>query len=155
MQVSKIIRAITVTVAISFLTLAALPAAYAQAAEARIEAKTDPCSSSPKSSVPFFIDNGNFHQVIAGAPGKRIFVCNVVFSGSASQGFNITFAGSNSACNAGFTFLGSLFTTNDAVIAAGGGSSTQFTAPMDNAFCIELGGVTPLRASGWVSYVHR
>jgi hypothetical protein len=79
----------------------------------------------------------------------------VVFSGSASSGFNINFAGSSAGCNSGFTFLGSLFANNDTVVSTGGGTSTQFTVPASGSFCIELGGATPVQSSGWVVYVQR
>lgn len=115
----------------------------------------DPCNLAVKSSTQFFINTGNFQQVIAGVPNKQIFVCSMVFSGSASQGFNISFAGSASSCSSGFTVLGVLRMNNDTVVSAGGGSSTQFTVPANNSFCIELGGVTPLEAEGWVTYVQR
>jgi hypothetical protein len=119
----------------------------------------DPCALAVKSSTPFSINTGGFQQVIAGVTAKRIFVCNVVFSGSSGNTtakFNISFAGGSSGCSSGFTQLGGLFTNNNAVVSAGGGSSTQFTVPVNDNFCIELGGATPgLRSSGWVVFVQQ
>jgi hypothetical protein len=120
-----------------------------------VYAAQDPCALAVKRSTPFSITTGGFQQVIAGVTGQRIFVCNLVFTGSASSGFNISFAGYSSGCSSGFTFLGGFFTNNNAVVSAGGGSSTQFTVPANDNFCIELGGATPLRSSGWVVYVRQ
>lgn len=77
---------------------------------------SDPCLVTAKSSTPFFLQGGGFQQVIQGVPNKRILVCSVVFYGHATSGFNISFAGSNSSCTSGFTFFGSLFTSNDVVL---------------------------------------
>jgi hypothetical protein len=117
---------------------------------------SDPCLVTAKSSTPFFLQGGGFQQVIQGVPNKRILVCSVVFYGHATSGFNISFAGSNSSCTSGFTFFGSLFTSNDVAVNAGTGSSTQFTVPTSNNFCIELGGVgPPLESGGWITYVYQ
>jgi hypothetical protein len=125
-------------------------------ASAQVATNTsDPCLLTGKSSTPFFINSAGFVQVITGVPNKRIFVCSMVFSGSASSGFNINFAGFASACTSGFTLLGSLRPGNDVVVAAGDGSGTQFTVPANSNFCIELGGATPLESSGWVTYVQQ
>jgi hypothetical protein len=148
MQISMTTRMVIATIAITLLTLITIPTAYAQAHDGT----TDPCSFTRKSSTPFFLNSGDFHTVIAGVPNRRIFVCGVVFSGSATEGFNINFAGISSG-GTGFTALGSLFATNNVVVSAGGGSSTQFTVPLNEDFAIELGGNSPLQASGWVSYV--
>jgi hypothetical protein len=137
----------------SLAALVLLCMSLASVSAAQTGPRIDPCSVAQKSSTTFFIQTGNFQEVIAGVPGKQIFICSLVFSGSATSGFNIGFAGSSSSCNSGFTILGTLRAQNDAVVSAGGGSSTQFTAPVSNSFCIELGGVTPLESSGWVTYV--
>lgn len=148
MQILTTTRMVIVTIAIILLTVITTPKTYAQTHDRT----TDPCSSTRKNSTPFFLSSGDFHKIIAGVPNRRIFICNVVFSGSASEGFNINFAGISSS-GTGFTVLGSLFAANNVVVAAGGGNSTQFTVPLNEDFSIELGGNTPLQASGWVSYV--
>jgi hypothetical protein len=142
------------------LALALSPVVYGQDAAPPLIAnnnyggqRIDPCYIGQKSSAEFFINTGNFQKVIAGVQKKQIFVCNIVFYGSASAGFNISFAGSSSNCQSGFTILGVLRVLNDTVVSAGGGSSTQFTVPSNNSFCIELGGSTPLESGGWVTYV--
>jgi hypothetical protein len=115
----------------------------------------DPCSTT-KSSAPFSIDAGGGQQVIAGVSAKQIYICNIVFSGSAASGFNITFAGNTASCSSGFTSsFGSFYANNNVVISAGGGGSTQFTVPASANFCIELGGTSPLQASGWIVYVQK
>jgi hypothetical protein len=116
----------------------------------------DPCALASKSSTPFSLNAGGLRQVIAGITSKQIFVCSMVFSGSAtSGGFNINFAGSSSGCSSDFTFLGTLYPNSKAVVSAGGGSSTQFTVPASDSFCIGLAGSGTLQSSGWVVYVQR
>jgi hypothetical protein len=133
-------------VSLFFLALAAPRAMYGV---------VDPCTTA-KSSTPFSINTGGGQQVIAGVSAKQIYVCNIVFSGSAAQGFNITFAGNSASCSSGFTSLfGSFYANNNAVVSTGGGGSTQFTVPFSDNFCIELGGTSPLQSSGWIVYVQR
>lgn len=137
---------------VTLLSLITIPAAHAETRDRRI----DPCALSQKSNAQFDLnpDTGGFQEVLAGSQNKRIYVCDVVFSGSSNGGgFNINFAGAPSGCSSDFTFFGSLFTKNNEVVHAGGGNSTQFTLRKGNAFCIELGGVTPLRSDGWITYV--
>jgi len=121
-----------------------------------VYALQDPCALTVKRSTMFGLNGGGLQQVIAGVTSKRIFVCNVVFSGHAtSGGFNINFAESPSGCSSDFTFLGSLNPNNNAVVSAGGGSSTQFTVPANHSFCIGLAGSGTLFSSGWVVYVQQ
>jgi|SRR5277367_5161130 len=121
-----------------------------------VYAQQDPCALAAKKSSMFGLNAGGLQQVIAGATNKRIFVCNVVFSGNAtSGGFNINFAGSPSGCTSDFTFLGTLTPNNNAVVSAGGGGSTQFTLRPSHSFCIGLGGSGTLYSSGWVVYVQQ
>jgi hypothetical protein len=116
----------------------------------------DPCALTVKSSTMFGLNAGGLQQVIPGVTSKHIYVCNVVFSGSATAGgFNINFAGSSSGCSSDFTFLGSLNPNNNVVVSAGGGSSTQFNVPANDSFCIGLAGSGTLYSSGWVVYVQR
>ena len=136
------------------LWISALLVALALPSELR--AAQDPCASAVKRSTMFGLNVAGSQQVIAGVTSKRIFVCNVVFSGYAtSGGFSIDFAGSPSGCSSDFTFLGSLNPNNNAVVSAGGGSSTQFTVPANHSFCIGLGGSGTLYSSGWVVYVQQ
>jgi hypothetical protein len=141
---------LTVVITFSVLTLAlslAAPNAQAQT--------TDPCAQGLKSSAAININAGNPQLVIAGKASKRIYVCGVVVTASAANAINISFAAGSSGCSTDLTFFGSVFPTNNVVISAGGGTSTQFTAPTGQDFCIELGGTLPVQANGWVTYVQR
>jgi hypothetical protein len=141
---------LTVVITISFLTLAlslAAPNAQAQT--------TDPCTQGLKSSAAININAGNPQLVIAGKTSKHIYVCGVVVTASAASAINISFGAGSSGCSTDVTFFGGIFPTNNAVISAGGGSSTQFTAPTGQDFCIELGGTLPVQANGWVTYLQR
>jgi len=132
----------------ALLVVLALPSA--------VYGEQDPCALAVKSSAMFGINTGGWQQVIPGVTGKHIYVCNVVFSGYAtSGGFTMTFAGSSSGCSSNFTFLGNLSPNNNVVVNAGGGSSTQFTVPANDSFCISSTGSGTVYSSGWVAYVQR
>jgi hypothetical protein len=134
------------------LALAFPPVVYGQSTDSPVE-RTDPCATLQKSNMIFGISTGGYSTVIHGVPSKRIFVCNVVFFGEAGLQFTINFAGSSSNCTSNFTSLGGLRSNNDVVVSAGGGSSTQFPVPINDSFCIGVGGSGSLFAGGWVTYV--
>ena len=150
MSTKHFVMTAVITISLLILTLATMaPQAYAQAIAG------DPCFLTAKSSTPITIDTGNFQQVIAGVTNKQIYICNLVFTGSAASGFNISFAGISSGCSSGLTLLGILWPANNLPVTAGGGNSTLFSLPPGNNFCVELGGVSPLQARGWVTYVQK
>jgi hypothetical protein len=150
-QIASVNRLVAmVSLAALFLLLCASSAPAQTAASL-----SDPCLATGKSSQPFFLQGGGFQQVITGSANKRIYVCGVVFYGQGVSQFAINFAGFSSTCTSGFTLLGILRSTNDTVVTAGGGSSTQFTVPASSNLCIELGGVLPLESGGWITYVQQ
>src|ERR1035438_9160748 len=84
---------------------------------------TDPCSSAVKNSAAWDINASGFQEVILGVANKQIFVCNLVFTGSASLNFQMVFdAGtSGSGCAELTAGFGGLSYNNSAVVSIGGG----------------------------------
>ena len=117
----------------------------------------DPCSVGLKKSAGWDISAMGFQEIIPGVANKQIYICNLVFTGSASSGLQMVFDAGvpNSSCNSVVAGFGGLTFNNTGVMSAGGGSSTQFTVPMGDSLCIQFLGVSPIASSGWVAYVQR
>lgn len=117
----------------------------------------DPCVLGVKSSTAWDISTAGSQEVVPAVAGKKIYVCNLVFSGSASENLQIAFeAGvAQSACGQVAAGFGGLSYNNGAVVSTGSGNSTQFTVPTGDSLCIVFSGADPLASSGWVVYVQR
>ena len=140
------------TLAIVLAVLVVAPAAYAG---------TDPCFNHPRNSRAFDVSTGGEQQLIPGVVGQQIYVCGFTFTGSNNPMyptgyFNISFAPGAPGCSGPSvgSALGILRPDNGALVSVGG-NSTQFVVPAGSDLCVELGGVTPLAADGWITFIQR